>query len=143
MKSWRQKQLGSGDDLSNDRPSRGAKLNRSLAGTQSSLAQKIKNLFGFGARSRAGVEERLRASWPTIHKTVLESAVDLARTAAQNDVELRKLFESVYRKLPPKMRRWVSSEQFVRFCFQNRDRLLDRTQATPAIPVANSQQIKP
>lgn len=137
MKSWRQKQLGSGDD----RPSRGAKLKLGLVRAKSGLAQKMKSVFGFGARSRATVEERLRAAWPTIQKAVLESAVDLARTAAQNDVELRRLFESVYRKLPPKMRRWVSSEQFVRFCFQNRDRLLERSAAPSALATA-SKQIK-
>ena len=90
--------------------------------------QKLQSARIFGQQSKEMVEkiaqEKIREYWPRIQQLIEKKVGPAALAAAKNDESMRSLFETVYRRLPFRIRMVVKEETFVQFCLKNRDRLV-------------------
>ena len=90
--------------------------------------QKLQSARIFGQQSKETVEkiaqEKLREHWPRIQQLFEEKIGPAALAAAKNEESMRSLFETVYRRLPFRIRMVIREETFVRFCLKNKDRLV-------------------
>lgn len=103
-----------------------AKAGHEVAGTTAEI----------GAITWKKVDERIETYWPAVRDTVVVTAGGTIRAAAANDATMERVFKVAYVVLPADIRRWVSEEQFVKFCFRNRDRLVGPALLAAAPPEA-------
>ena len=76
-------------------------------------------------KTHVAIEE----NWPKIQQLFQEKVGPAALSAAQNDEAMERLFKVVYLALPFPVNLAVKEDAFVRFCFQNRNRLLPQSGA--------------
>jgi hypothetical protein len=90
--------------------------------------QKLQSARIFGQQSKETIEkiaqEKIREHWPRIQKLFEEKVGPAALAAAKNEESMRSLFETVYRRLPFRVRMVIKEETFVQFCLKNKDRLV-------------------
>lgn len=87
-----------------------------------------------GAKAWDQVDARVESYWAVVKDTFVETAGSAIQSFAENDATMERIFKAVYLVLPGQLRLWVVEEQFVKFCFKNRDRLVGAALEAPAQP---------
>lgn len=85
-----------------------------------------------GAKAWDKVDDRVESYWTVVKDTFIETAGNAIQSAVEDDASMGRIFKAVYFVLPADLRRWVSEDQFIRFCFKNRDRLVGTALQVPA-----------
>jgi len=73
-----------------------------------------------GQKADKAIEE----NWPKIQQIFQEKVGPAALAAAKDDEKMRSLFKVVYMELPFPVNLAFKEDQFIKFCFEHRDRLL-------------------
>ena len=99
-----------------------------LKATAKSAVAAVSSTLGAQRDGLIAAKERVLEDYvPKLQGTVNRVLTESSRSvdsALQDDVFLRKLFGAVYDLLPRPVCRFVGEEDFIKFCFQHRQRLL-------------------
>ena len=100
-----------------------------------------------GAKAWDKVDDRVESYWAIIKESFIETAGNAIQSAVENDAAMGRIFKATYFVLPTHVRLWVAEEQFMKFCFKNRDRLVgaalqvSAASEVPALPAPNDTRI--
>ena len=81
----------------------------------------------FGETLNQQVDKAIIENWPKIQDIFQKTVSEPALLAAKNDKTCEVLFLQVYKQLPLPIRLVVKKDLFVKFCFDNRDKLVSKT----------------
>jgi len=74
------------------------------------------------------VEKAVEEHLPKIKEIIQEKIAPEALAAAQNDEMMEILLTPVYKLLPLPVRLVIKKDMFLKFCFKNRERLIQLSQ---------------
>jgi hypothetical protein len=92
---------------------------------------KLQDASNFGQKAlNHRAEEIIEEHWPQVKSLFEEKVGPAALAAAQDDGRMELLFKTVYALLPFPVHLAVKEPAFVKFCFDNRERLLTTVQSS-------------
>jgi hypothetical protein len=84
--------------------------------------------------SQARVQTLIEDQWPRVQRLSTAVLQKTAGATLHDDKRMRRILLLVYGELPMLVRVAVEEDEFIRFCLDNRNRLLLREEAGPAAP---------
>ena len=70
------------------------------------------------------VDKAIEEYWPQIQKVFQDKVGSVALEAAKNDKACESLFIQVHKQLPLPIRLVIKRDVFVKYCFDNRNKLI-------------------
>ena len=82
--------------------------------------------MGFGDALNKQVDKAIEEHWSTVQNVFRDKVGSTALEAAKNDKACEAIFIQVHKQLPLPVRLVIKKDVFVKYCFDNRDKLIQK-----------------